>query len=195
MTAIKRFIPLLALMLFCFSSFGQDRTVTGVVLSQDDSPIEGASVLIKGETSGTQTDQEGRFSIKASKGQVLEFSSVGFDKQQVTVRESNYIKVTLSSLTKSMEDIVVVGYGTQKRGNVTGAVSTVDIKKSLQGRPIADIGRGLQGAVSGLSVVIPSGEVGSDPIIKIRGQMTSFRGGSSPLILLDNVEIPSIQIV
>ncbi len=195
MTAIKRFIPLLALILICFSSFGQDRTVTGVVLSQDDSPIEGASVIIKGETTGTQTNQEGKFSIKVSKGQVLEFSSVGYDNKQVTVRESNYIKVALSSMNKVMDDIVVVGYGTQKRGNVTGAVSTVDIKKSLQGRPIADVGRGLQGAASGLSVVIPSGEVGSDPIIKIRGQMTSFRGSSSPLILLDNVEIPSIQIV
>ncbi|MEO5650168.1 MAG: carboxypeptidase-like regulatory domain-containing protein, partial [Ginsengibacter sp.] len=163
MTANKRFIPLLVFLLFCLSSFGQDRTVTGIVLSPDNAPVEGVSVLIKGETTGTQTDQEGRFSIKAAKGQVLEFSSVGYDNQQFTIRESNYIKITLSTLNKSMEDIVVVGYGTQKRGNVTGAVSTVDVKKTLQGRPIADIGRGLQGAASGLSIVIPSGEVGSDP--------------------------------
>ncbi|MEO7045602.1 MAG: carboxypeptidase-like regulatory domain-containing protein, partial [Ferruginibacter sp.] len=195
MTAIKRFIQLLAFMLICFSSFGQERIVTGMVVTQDDSPIEGVSVTIKGQSTGTQTNQEGKFSIKALKGQVLEFSSVGYDNKKVTVGESNYFKVTLSSVNKLMDDIVVVGYGTQKRGNVTGAVSTVDIKKSLQGRPIADIGRGLQGAASGLSVVIPSGEVGSDPIIKIRGQMTSFRGSSEPLILLDNVEIPSIQIV
>jgi TonB-dependent SusC/RagA subfamily outer membrane receptor len=126
---------------------------------------------------------------------VLEFSSVGFESQQFTIREASNIQITLATINKSMEDIVVVGYGTQKRGNVTGAVSTVDVKKTLQGRPIADVGRGLQGAASGLSVIIPSGEVGSDPIIKIRGQMSSFRGTSTPLILLDNVEIPSIQIV
>ena len=195
MNLIKRFIPLIGLLLFCFSSFGQDRTITGLVLSADNTPIDGASVTIKGETTGTQTDSEGKFSIKASKGKVLEFSSVGYENLQFTLRDENTIKVTLTRLGKTMEDIVVVGYGTQKRGAVTGAVSTVDVQKTLQNRPIADAGRGLQGAVSGLSVVIPSGEVGSDPIIKIRGQITSFRGSSSPLILLDNVEIPSIQIV
>src|SRR4029079_9767403 len=87
------------------------------------------------------------------------------------------------------------GYGTQKKGNLTGAVSTVDVNKTLKGRAIPDVGRGLQGAASGLSVTITSGEVGSDPIMKIRGQLGSLQGGSSPLILLDNVEIPSIQIV
>ena len=173
----------------------QERTITGIVVSPDNTPIEGASVLIKGKTTGTQTDRDGRFSIRAVKGQVLEFSSVGYENQQFTVKDANTIQISLSKINKAMEDIVVVGYGTQRRGNLTGAVSTVDVKKTLQGRPIADVGRGLQGAAAGLSVVIPSGEVGSDPIIKIRGQMTSFQGNSQPLILLDNVEIPSIQIV
>ena len=96
---------------------------------------------------------------------------------------------------KLEQEVVVVGYGTQRKTNLTGAVSTIDVKKTLGSRPIADVGRGLQGTATGLSVVIPSGEVGSDPIIKIRGQIGSLQGGSSPLILLDNVEIPSIQIV
>ncbi len=195
MNQIKRFIPLMALLLFCFSSFGQVKTINGTVLSEDDLPVDGASVAIKGQKTGTQTDSEGKFSIKASKGQVLEFSSVGYENRQFTIRDESMIKVTLTKMDKTMQDIVVVGYGTQKRGNVTGAVTTVDVQKTLQNRPIADVGRGLQGAASGLSVVIPSGEVGSEPIIKIRGQITSFRGSSAPLILLDNVEIPSIQIV
>lgn len=195
MNQIKRFIPLMVFLLVCFSSFGQQRTITGVVLSPDGKPVEGASVVIKGEKSGTQTDSEGRFSIQAARGQVLEFSSVGFEAQQYTIRDENSITVTMANSNQTMQDIVVVGYGTQRRGDVTGAVSTVDIQKTLQNRPVADIGRGLQGSTSGLSVVIPSGEVGSDPIIKIRGQITSFQGSSSPLILLDNVEIPSIQIV
>jgi TonB-linked SusC/RagA family outer membrane protein len=175
--------------------FAQERTITGVVVSADNTPIDGASVIIKGQSTGTQTDNDGRFTIKAVKGQVLEFSSVGYETQQFTIRDANNIKISLSSINKSMEDIVVVGYGTQKRGNVTGAISTVDVNKTLVARPIADVGRGLQGAVSGLNVIIPSGEVGSDPILKIRGAMTSFQGSSTPLILLDNVEIPSIQVV
>ena len=195
MSAINRFIPLLAILLCCFTSYGQNRTVTGVVVSTDNSPVQGASVIVKGETTGTQTGPDGSFSIRADRGQVLEISSVGFETRQITVGTANFIQVTLSTGNRSMEDIVIVGYGTQRRGNVTGAVTTVDVKKNLQGRPIADVGRGLQGAASGLSVIIPSGEVGSDPIIKVRGQMSSFRGSSEPLILLDNVEIPSIQIV
>ncbi len=108
----------------------------------------------------------------------------------------NTISVKLAAAqATALQDVVVVGYGTQRRGNLTGAVSTVDVNKGVKGRPIADVGRGLQGAASGLSVLIPSGEIGSDPILKIRGQLGSLQGGSSPLILLDNVEIPSIQVV
>jgi TonB-linked SusC/RagA family outer membrane protein len=195
---MRKFMTFLAVMLVLQLQqkvFAQERTITGTVLSQDNTPIVGASVLIKGKTTGSQTDPEGRFTLKATKGQVLEISSVGYASQQFTVGDASTIQITLSASNKSMEDIVVVGYGTQKRGNVTGAISTVDVNKTLVGRPIADVGRGLQGAVSGLSVIIPSGEVGSDPVLKIRGAMTSFQGSSTPLILLDNVEIPSIQVV
>lgn len=176
-------------------AYAQERSVTGTVVSSENVPVVGASVLIKGTQTGTQTDNNGKFAIQAAKGQVLVISFVGFQSKQVTVGESNTINIILSAIDQSMEDIVVVGYGTQKRGDVTGAVTTVDVKKMLTGRPIADVGRGLQGAAAGLSVTVPSGEVGSDPIIKIRGAMTSFQGSSRPLILLDNVEIPSIQIV
>ena len=93
-----------------------------------------------------------------------------------------------------LNEVVVVGFGMQKKANLTGAVASVDTKV-LEARPIADVGRGLQGTTPGLSVVIPSGEVGSDPIMKIRGQLGSLQGGSAPLILMDNVEIPSIQMV
>lgn len=176
-------------------AFAQERTITGTVVSADGSPVGGASVLIKGTQKGTQTDAEGKFSIQAAQGDVLEISFVGFEPTQVKVGASSTVQVVLSAASRSMEDIVIVGYGTQKRGDVTGSISTVDVSKTLTGRPIADVGRGLQGAVSGLNVILPSGEVGSDPILKIRGAMTSFRGSSTPLILLDNVEIPSIQIV
>ena len=95
---------------------------------------------------------------------------------------------------KLIDEVVVVGYGTQKKVNLTGSVSTVDTKV-LENRPIADVGRGLQGTTPGLTVLVPSGEIGSDPLMKIRGQFGSLQGGSSPLILVDNVEIPSIQML
>lgn len=195
MRKLFKFLVVILVLQLQQTVFAQERTVTGTVLSSDDTPINGASVIIKGTATGTQTDASGKFSIRASSGQILEISFIGFETRQVTVGQSNVINIVLSAKDKSMEDIVVLGYGTQKRGDVTGAVSTVNVKQTLTARPIADVGRGLQGAVTGLNVIIPSGEVGSDPILKIRGAMTSFRGSSAPLILLDNVEIPSIQIV
>jgi TonB-linked SusC/RagA family outer membrane protein len=184
------------LLLFGFSGHAQERPISGKITSDDGTPLVGVTVSIKGSNRATQTDGEGRFTIPAQTGQTIQFSSVGYNPQDVVVGEGNIVSLKLSpSNSTTMEDIVVVGYSTQKRGNVTGAVSTIDVKKTLAGRPISDVGRGLQGSATGLSVTIPSGEVGSDPIIKIRGQLGSLQGGSSPLILLDNVEIPSIQVV
>lgn len=185
---------LLIMLLVPSALHAQERAITGVVTGPDG-PLEGVTVAVKGTTRATQTDATGNFTIQASTGQTLHFSFIGYAEQDVAVGSGNAVSVKLAAQDNTMQDVVVVGYSTQRRGNLTGAVSTVDVQKTLQGRPIADVGRGLQGAASGLSVTIPSGEVGSDPIIKIRGQIGSLNGGSAPLILLDNVEIPSIQVV
>ncbi len=193
-----RFIAVILLMTLFLPPdlYAQEKTITGTVLSADArTPLMGVNVSVKNTLTATQTDADGKFQITAAVGQVLQFSSIGFATQEVTVGADNSISISLVQQQETLSDVVVVGYGTQRRTNLTGAVSTVDVKKTLSGRPIADVGRGLQGAASGLSVIIPSGEVGSDPIMKIRGQMGSILGGSSPLILLDNVEIPSIQVV
>jgi TonB-linked SusC/RagA family outer membrane protein len=197
MRKILQFMLVLCGLLFYDSSLNaQQRTVSGTILSDSDNqPLSGVTVSVKGTTNSTQTNAEGKYSISANTGQSLQFSYVGFTLQEKVVGAADVINVRLSQEQQTLSDVVVVGYGTQRRGNLTGAVSTIDVNKTLGGRPIADVGRGLQGAASGLSVTIPSGEVGSDPIIKIRGQLGSLQGGSSPLILLDNVEIPSIQVV
>lgn len=188
-------IPI-GILLLSITGFAQGKTVTGVVTSgSDNAALTGVTVSIKGTNKGTVTDATGKFSIAAEKGQTLQFTYVGYQQQNIVVGDENTISINLTALQNSMSDIVVVGYATQRKGNLTGSVSSVDVKKTLGGRPIADVGRGLQGAASGLSITIPSGEVGSDPIIKIRGQLGSINGGSAPLILLDNVEIPSIQVV
>jgi len=188
------FLPL-GLLLLSLTGRAQERTITGTVLSAANAPLVGATINVKGTNRSTVTDGNGRFSIMARTGEVLQISHVGYILQEVKVNSDNAVSIQLQAQSGIMEDVVVVGYGTQKRGNLTGAVSSVDVKKTLGSRPIADVGRGLQGTATGLSVTIPSGEVGSDPIIKIRGQIGSINGGSAPLILLDNVEIPSIQIV
>ncbi len=172
----------------------QVAAISGVVLDPAGEPVIGASIVEKGvPTNGTITDFDGKFTLKVKEGALLTISYVGYKTQ--TVKAVNNLRVVLKEDTEVLQEVVVVGYGTQKKENLTGAVSSVDINKTLEGRPIADVGRGLQGSTPGLSVVIPSGEVGSDPTIKIRGQLGSLKGGSAPLILMDNVEIPSIQMV
>ncbi len=168
-------------------------TVQGTV-TDGKGPVSEVSVSVIGGTASTKTDAQGRFKITAAVGSKLRFSSIGYISQDVTV-SSNSMNVTLVEDNQSLDEVVVVGYGTQKKGNLTGAVSSINVKDNLQGRAIADVGRGIQGTTPGLTVVVPSGEVGSDPVMKIRGQIGSIAGQSNPLILLDNVEIPSIQLV
>lgn len=171
----------------------QTQTISGMVTDATGTPIVGASILVKGTTNGTITDINGRFSLRVHQGAVLAISYVGYKSQEIKATAS--MKIILYEDSEILQEVVVVGYGSQKKENLTGAVASVDVGKTLTSRPIADVGRGLQGTTPGLSVVVPSGEVGSDPIINIRGQKGSIDGGSVPLILLDNVEIPSIQMV
>lgn len=183
------------LLLFAGDLSAQEKTVTGRVTDQEGLGLPGVSVKVKGTNVGVSTNNEGNYQIRAAAGAVLQFTFIGTVAQEKAVGAGNVINVQLASDMTTMNEVVVVGYGTQRKGNLTGAVSTIDVKKTLEGRPVADAGRALQGAAAGLSVTIPSGEVGSDPIFKIRGQIGSIYGGSSPLILLDNVEIPSITLV
>lgn len=173
----------------------QTRSISGEVRSKStNEPLPGVSLVVKGTTQGTVTDVDGRYSLSVQEGAVLQVSFIGMQPKEVTVGNASTINIELEASVEDLTEVVVVGYGTQKKANLTGAVASVDTKV-LEARPIADVGRGLQGSTPGLNVVVPSGEVGSDPILKIRGQVGSLEGGSSPLILLDNVEIPSIQLV
>ncbi|MEO9021287.1 MAG: SusC/RagA family TonB-linked outer membrane protein [Ginsengibacter sp.] len=195
MRKIASFLALLFLLLGQ-TVFAQ-RTVSGNVKDNSTKqPIPKVTVSIDNSKVATTTDNDGNFSIQVPDGKkFITFTNVGYEAQTITLGSQAELTILLKQSFESLDQVVIVGYGTQKRGDVTGAISTVNVGKTLVGRPIADVGRGLQGAVSGLNVTIPSGEVGSDPILKIRGVMTSFQGSSTPLILLDNVEIPSIQIV
>lgn len=167
--------------------------VTGVVLDMSGEPLIGATVLEKGKKNGVITNINGEFSIEAPLGSTLIVSYVGYKSKEV--KAGNNLRIVIEDDSQVLNETVVVGYATQKKANLTGAVASVDASKQFEGRVISDVGRGLQGAVAGLTITDPQGEVGSNPKMKIRGAIGSYEGGSSPLILLDNVEIPSLQVV
>ena len=168
-------------------------TVQGTV-SDANGPIGGVTVSVVGVPGSTITDASGKFKINAPLGSTIRFSSIGYLSQDIKVT-SNTINVVLAEEDTSLEEVVVVGYGTQKKEHLTGAVSSINVKEVMGSRPIPDAGRGMQGTIPGLSVTLPTGEVGSDPVMKIRGQVASISGSSNPLILVDNVEVPSINLV
>ena len=192
---IKKVSFFFALLCWLYSSaYGQ--SITGEVIDKvTNAPVIGANISVPGTSTGVITDMAGKFSLNLPDGaKQLQVTFIGYQKQMIDVQAGGYYKILLEPDVTIIDEVVVVGYGTQKKANLTGSVSTVDTK-ILEARPIADVGRGLQGTMPGLSVVVPSGEIGSDPLMKIRGQIGSLQGGSSPLILVDNVEIPSLQIL
>jgi len=173
----------------------ESKIITGRVVDEFGDPLIGVSVTIQGTSEGTITDVDGNYSIRVGGDhQVLQFSYVG---HYTTTRpaDRNRINVTLREDTKLLDELVVVGFGTQRRANLTGAVSSVDVGRTLADRPVADVGRNLQGTVPGLFISAPSGEVGSELVVNIRGGIASLVGSSTPLILLDNVEIPSLDLI
>ena len=156
-------------------------------------PISGATInVIGGKT--VHTDSRGNFSVEAANGATLRISYLGYKTQSVVVNSST-LNITLEEDQGSLDEVVVVGYGALKQRNVTGAVTVVNVEKTLGSRPIPDVARGLQGAVPGLTITVPSGEVGSNPLMRIRGQVGSIAGSSNPLILVDNVEVPNLQMI
>ncbi len=185
---------MVCIMLISAYASAQNITVTGNV-SDKTGPIVGVTVVVRGTVSSSTTDLDGNYSITAPSSATLSFSSLGYKTIEVPVNGRARIDVIMEEDAITLEDVVVVGFGTQKKVNLTGAVSSVNVQETLNSRPISDVGRALQGSTPGLTIQIGSGEVGSDAIMKIRGQVGSAAGSATPLILLDNVEIPSIQLV
>ncbi len=190
----KKTILMVCIMLISAYASAQNITVTGNV-SDKTGPLVGVTVVLQGTVSSTTTDLDGYYSITAPSSATLSFSSLGYKTIEVPVNGRARIDVIMEEDAITLEDVVVVGFGTQKKVNLTGAVSSVNVQEALTSRPVADVGRALQGSTPGLTIQVGSGEVGSDAIMKIRGHVGSAEGSTTPLILLDNVEIPSIQLV
>lgn len=166
-------------------------TISGTVRDNAGGPLANVSVLVKNSVKGTTTNAAGSFTISASPSDILVFSFTGYQTQEVAVADQSEFSIVLAAGANSLEEVVVVGYGTQKKVNLTGAVGTVGSER-LENRPIVDAGQGLQGVVPGLNVTIRNGDPTTAPQFNIRG-FTSINGGE-PLILIDNVPM-SINMI
>ncbi|CAM3607981.1 SusC/RagA family TonB-linked outer membrane protein [Flavobacterium chungbukense] len=172
-------------------SFAQERTVTGKV-SDKTGVIPGVNVLVKGSKTSTQTDFDGSYSIKAKTGDVLIFSYVGMNNKNVTVGTSNTISVELESEAQLMNEVVVVGYGVQKRKEVTGSISKI-AGKDISNLVTPSFEGVLAGRATGVQVLTNTGLLGAAPKIRIRG-IGSISGSTEPLIVVDGVPIYSGDI-
>ena len=169
-------------------------TITGTVLDENNDPVIGASVTPKGQTQGVVTDAFGHFTIKVKPGTTLTISTVGY--KTVTMAAKQDMSVYLEPTTELLDQLVVVGYGTQKKANLTGAVATVDVAKVMDGRPSSDVAKTLQGAVPGLTITTVNGDIESQPKINIRGLGTLSNGlDSSPLIVVDGVPVDDMSFL
>jgi TonB-linked SusC/RagA family outer membrane protein len=162
--------------------------ITGVVKDAGTGqPLAGVTIQVKGNTMGTATDAEGKFALDVSANAVLEVSFLGYSKEEVQVNGNTFINIDLKPSTKNLNELIVVGYGTQKKVDLTGAVSQVSGKR-LQDRPITNVSEGLQGIMANLNVytTYSGGTPGATKSINIRGY-TGLGSSASPLILVDGV--------
>ncbi|MFR9524419.1 MAG: TonB-dependent receptor [Rikenellaceae bacterium] len=187
-----RFLPILsALLLTCFSLFAQNQSISGTIVTAEGEPVIGATVIVKGTHYGTTSGLDGEFSVEASLGQTLTISYIGYSDLEVTPTKRSDNLYTLQGESQALDEVVVVGMGTQKRSTITAAVATVG-GDQINHRPVTDATSALQGNVAGLNFATAAtesgvgGELGSEIEFNIRG--VGSINGSQPYVLIDGVE-------
>jgi TonB-linked SusC/RagA family outer membrane protein len=186
----SRIAFIVLIMVLGLDAFSQGIVVSGVVKDFNGNTLPGATVAIKGTSKGTVTDVDGLFSINVPGPEtVLNVSFVGYETQEFKVGNKNSFDITLIESSQDLDEVVVVGFGTQKRANATGAVNTIS-NEVLESRPITNVSQGLQGAIAGLNITNDNGGApGQQMSINIRGTGTIGQGStSSPLVLIDGME-------
>ena len=188
MKAKFNFLMLVFLMIAipAFAQNAKKINVTGKVMDEQGLPIIGAGVMVEGTTTGVATDINGTYTINVASDATLSFQSIGYETVSVPVRGRARIDVTLATDSQLLEETVVVGYGTQKKANLTGAVEMVG-EDTFDGRPNANLAQMLQGRVANLNLKFTDGRPNSSPSFNIRGK-TSIGQGGSALVLIDGVE-------
>ncbi|PSL26138.1 SusC/RagA family TonB-linked outer membrane protein [Dyadobacter jiangsuensis] len=187
----KKIRDLFLLSLLCLgitqSLLAQNVTVKGKVTDEKGEMIPGASVTVKGSQQGTLTDAEGVYSIDVAGNATLVFSFLGYLKEEVAVSNRSTIDVSLKTDTKALEEVVVVGYGTQRKVETTGSIASVKAEDLVQ-TPVANIAQGLQARVAGVQINQNSGSPGGNISVRIRGT-NSINGSSEPLYVIDGIQI------
>lgn len=168
----------------------QAKTVTGTVTDVSGEPIIGANIRIKGTTTGTITDIDGNFSIKAKPQSVIEVSYIGYLTQETVINNQKSIRFLLKEDTKTLDEVVVIGYGVQKKADLTGSVANINTEK-LNTQSNANIGQALQGKIAGVDIVSQGGAPGSGTRIMVRGIGTL--NNASPLYIVDGMYMNSID--
>ncbi|MDL2277193.1 TonB-dependent receptor [Parabacteroides sp. OttesenSCG-928-G07] len=173
-------------------AFAQNRQVTGTVIDDLGDPLIGVSIVEKGTTNGTVSDIDGKYSLTVPGNATLAFSYMGYVSQELAVNNRALINITLSEDLQALEEVVVIGYGVQRKSDVTGAISKVEAG-DIQNRSIVDANLALQGKTAGVQVLSASGAPGAQTDIRIRG--ISSNSGSSPLYIVDGMQVRSINFI
>lgn len=168
----------------------QAKTITGTVVDAGGEPIIGANIRIKGTTTGTITDIDGNFSIEAEPKSVIEISYIGYLTQEMVINNQKSIRILLREDTKTLDEVVVIGYGVQKKADLTGSVANINTEK-LNTQSNANIGQALQGKIAGVDIVSQGGAPGSGSRIMVRGIGTL--NNAAPLYIVDGMYMSSID--
>jgi TonB-dependent starch-binding outer membrane protein SusC len=183
---MKKAYLLLGTLLCCLLVWGQNKTITGKVTDEKGAPLSGVSVQVKGSNTGTSTGEDGSYTISvAPDARTLVFSFVDRERREVNIGAQTQISLSLLPNDRSLQEVVVVGYGTQRRTELTGNISTISGAK-LRDQPVQSFDQALSGRAAGVNINIPNGVIGSAPVIRVRG-VNSISLSSSPLIVIDGV--------
>ena len=193
---MRKFTCLLILFLSgLFAAHAQSFSVSGTVVDENNVPLIGVNVVVKGELRGATTDFDGKYTIdNISPGDVLQFSYIGFVAQEVTVSNDQTINVQLITDSEALDEVVVVGYGTQRKSNVVGSVSSVEVDEATS-VPTTNVSEMLRGRAAGVQVNLGSARPGGESNIVIRGNVSVAPNGNSPLIIVDGLPFDNLNDV
>lgn len=178
---------------FIITGYAQQKTITGVVTSSSGGPLPGVSIVVKGTTVGVITDFDGNYSISEDdQNGILVFSYVGFKTQEINIGNRKVINIDLQESAEGLDEVVVVGYGSQKKIDLTGSITSLD-SESYEEQPVLSTSNALQGRVAGLQISNTSGAPGSESKIHIRGS-NSINSSNSPLYVIDGIALTGVGL-
>lgn len=187
----RKWFIVACLVLFSISAFSQTYVIRGLITDKDG-PMPGVKIQIENSSTGTSSDVNGNYVIQVKKGDMLVFSLVGYETTKVRITKEERINVRMSDKIVQLDDVVVVGYGTMRKRDITGSISSIDSKDILSNTP-TDIASALQGKLSGVEIISNTGQPGDNSVMRIRGTGTLSAGGAEPLYIVDGVEVERIN--